>query len=146
MIQQRLVDRLTQYWDHLRKDAPIPEFSSFSKSAIQDIWDSCIIMTAQPTAEGGLPQFQFKELGSKVRALFPNDPIGQYFTAGAKVFPAARIMRRLPDVYRVPPPIIEESQFVTDKSKIVKFRSCLVPFGRDGKVSHVLVGLSWREF
>mgnify|MGYP000247503108 CR=1 FL=1 len=146
MLQQRLTDRLVKYWENLRKEGETPDYALFNKMAIQDIWDGCIVMQAQPVAAGAAPRFQFREMGEKTLSLFAQDPTNQYFSVGARVFPAARIMRRLPEVIASPGPLVDEGQFVTEKSKVVKFRSCLVPFSKEGKITYVVVGLSWREF
>ena len=45
-----------------------------------------------------------------------------------------------------PKPLVDIGQFISENNKVVKFRSCLLPFGKDGVVTHVLAGLSWREF
>ena len=39
--EQRLTQRLTQYWDRLRKETPLPEISKFNSNAIAEIWDFC---------------------------------------------------------------------------------------------------------
>jgi hypothetical protein len=72
--------------------------------------------------------------------------VGEVFTTKQRHYPAARIMARLEEVWSNPAPLYDEGQFVSPTHKTVKFRSCLLPFGQGEEVSHILVGLSWREF
>lgn len=104
------------------------------------------MLEIQPSVEGAPAKFKFKEMGPKAASLFDKDPTGEYYSSGAKVIPAARIMRKLNEIFGHNAPLYDEGQFVTQKNKVVKFRSCIVPFGRDGRVTHAVVGLSWREF
>jgi hypothetical protein len=146
MEPQRLTDRLVNYWNLIRKEAPMPEFSHFNKSAVDDIWQQCMLFTVQPTAEGAAPVVNFYAVGEKVRALYTRDMTGQSITAGQKHFQGAALVKRIGDVIGKPEPLFDQGQFVNERSKIVKYRSCMLPFGAEGKVTHVVIGLSWREF
>ena len=45
-----------------------------------------------------------------------------------------------------PTPLLDTGQFVSETSKVIKFRSCLLPFGTEERITHVVVGFSWREY
>lgn len=143
----RLIDRLTTYWNMLRKDAPVPEFVQFNISAIEDVWGQCVLFTVQPCAPGQNPSVNFYRVGEKIKSLYGQDMTGRSVSGGQKHFQGAAIVRRVNDLITTPAPVYDSGQFVNDRSKVVKYRSCLLPFGgRDGKVTHVVAGLSWREF
>lgn len=141
----RLTDRLTNYWNLIRKDAVMPEFAHFNMSALSDIWQQCILFTVQPAASGSPASVSFYMLGDQVKSIY-GDMSGRTMHSGMKHFQGASIVRRMDEVIASPQIILDQGQFVNDRSKIVKYRSCLLPFGKDGKVTHVLAGLSWREF
>jgi len=143
---QRLIDRLTTYWNMIRKDAPIPEFVQFNISAIEDVWAQCVLFTVQPTAEGKQPNVNFYTVGDKVRPLY-GDIAGKSVSTAQRNFQGAAIIRKMGDVITSPQPLYDSGQFVNERSKVVKYRTCLLPFGnREGKITHVVAGLSWREF
>jgi hypothetical protein len=147
MSEQRLVERLTKYWDGLRKDANIPEFSQFNISAVEDIWGQCVLFSMQPTVGGKAPSVNFQQVGEKVKLLYGQDMTGSVVNANQKHLQGATLVRKLGEVVHTPSPIYDSGQFVNERSKVVKYRSCLLPFGnRDGKVTHIVAGLSWREF
>ncbi|MFZ4126204.1 MAG: hypothetical protein ACOYJ2_09105 [Rickettsiales bacterium] len=146
MESQRLTDRLVAYWNLIRKESVMPEFAHFNKSAIADIWQQCMLFTVQPTADGVPPIVNFYGVGEKVKSLYTKDMTGQTITTGQKHFQGAALIKRIADVIAKPEPLFDQGQFVNERSKIVKYRSCMLPFGTDNRVTHVVVGLSWREF
>ena len=144
--EQRLAERLLSYWNILRKDEQMPDFSHFNASAIEDIWQNCVLFTVAPSVDNKTAALNFYQIGDKLSGIYAASMVGRSFTAGQKHFQGAAIVRRMEQILDKPEPITDVGQFINEKSKIVKFRSCLLPFGRNGKVTHVITGLSWREF
>lgn len=145
-MEHRLTERLIGYWENLRKADKMPDFTHFNISAIDDIWQQCILFTVQPSAEGKANSLVFSQVGEKVRALYSDDMVGRSFTTSQRHFQAAAIVRKLENVITNPSTLIDIGQFINEQGKIVKYRSCLLPFGRDGKVTHVVVALTWRQY
>jgi hypothetical protein len=144
MHEQRVTSRLMKYWDNLRKDAEIPAFAKFNSAAVEDIWGQCMLFMVNPGQ--GKKHYTFYRVGDAVRKMYQEDVVGQVLTPHHASFKGANIIKRIDEVIAHPTPVFDEGQFINKKSKMVKFRSCLLPFGNDDKVSHVIVGLSWREF
>lgn len=142
----RLTDRLTNYWNLLRRDTVMPEFAQFNLSAISDIWQQCILFTVQHGAGDKPHSVSFYMLGEQAKTIYGGDMSGRTMFSGMKHFQGASIVRRMDDIIAKPEILQDQGQFVNERSKIVKYRSCLLPFGKDNKVTHILAGLSWREF
>lgn len=86
-------------------------------------------------------------VGDKVRALYGQDMTGNIVHAGQKHLHGANLVRKLDEIIAMPMPIFDSGQFVNDRSKIVKYRTCLLPFSNhSGQVTHILAGLSWKEY
>ncbi len=146
MHQKRLTDRLTSYWDLLRKDQPIPEFSKFNNASIADVWDHCMLFSVNPVSEGKA-SYTFYRMGDKVKALYGGDLSGSTLNPKQSMFKGAAVIKRIDQILEKPEPMSDQGQFINDNSKVIKYRSCLLPFGgNDGNVTHIIVGLSWREF
>ncbi|MES2985033.1 MAG: PAS domain-containing protein [Pseudomonadota bacterium] len=146
MIEHRLGDRLTTYWDTIRKDEPMPDFTHFNTSAISDIWQQCILFTLSPLVENKPAVLNFYMIGESLRTLYSSDMVGRSFSSSQRHFQGAALVRRVEEMIANPQPISDVGQFINERSKVVKYRSVMLPFGRGGKVTHVVVGLSWREF
>lgn len=91
-------------------------------------------------------RYLYSEIGRNVESVFSYNPLNTYFSTSMQIMPAAKLMRRMDTLTVHSEPVIDEGHFVNEKSKTIKFRSCLLPFGSNGQLTHVLVGLSWREF
>lgn len=144
MHEQRLVQRLTNYWEMLRSDQTIPDYAKFNVSAVQDIWAHCILFLVRPDNP---PTVNFYNVGDQARLLYGPDIVGRTMNPRQRHYPGAMVVRRVGELVANPAPIYDEGQFINERSKVVKYRSCLLPFGdRQGKVTHVVAGLSWREF
>jgi hypothetical protein len=146
MNEHRLPDRLIGYWNNLRKESPMPDYSHFNASSIADIWQSCVLFTVSPAVENKPFVLNFYQVGDKVREVYGKDMIGRSFNTAQRHFQGAAIVRHIDSIIESPAPLTDTGQFINERNKVVKYRSCMLPFGRDKKVSHVIVGLSWREF
>lgn len=145
MLEKRLDDRLTKYWELLKKDEILPAFGKFNSAALDDIWDSCVLFSVNKSNSDN-KSYTFYRMGDKVRKLYNEDLTGNTLKPKQKAIKGATIVQRIDDVVTQLIPIHDSGQFVNDNQKIVKFRSCLLPFGTENEVTHVVAGLSWREF
>ena len=131
----------------LKKDNIIPNFAQFNAAAIGDIWPNCIVFEVLPGVENQPPNLSAQTIGSNLRSIYANEMLGKAFNATHSHFRNAKIMEHTQDVITAKMHALSEGQYVNDNNKIVKFRACLLPFGnKDAKVTHILVGLSWREY
>ncbi len=145
--EHRMAERLITYWNNLRKEAPMPDYAHFNASAIADIWQQCILFTVAPEVDSKPHVLNFYQIGDQLRGIYGSDMLGQSFNTAQRHFQGAAVVRRVEQIIATPAPLSDVGQFINEKSKVVKYRSCLLPFGgRDGKVSHVVAGLSWREY
>ncbi len=145
-VDHRLTDRLTNYWNLIRKESVMPEFAHFNHSAISDIWQQCILFTVQAATSSTPHSVNFYMMGERAKAMYSSDMSGRTMYPGMNHFQGASIVRRVEDIINAPQAVYDQGQFVNERSKVVKYRSCLLPFGKDGKVTHILAGLSWGEF
>lgn len=146
MNEHRLADRLITYWNNTRKDLPIPDFAHFNSSSIADIWQQCVLFTVSPEVENKPFVLNFYQVGDQLKGVYGKDMIGRSFNTSQRHFQGAAIVRRMEEIITKPAPITDLGQFINEQSRVVKYRSCMLPFGRDGRVTHVLIGLSWREY
>lgn len=146
MEEKRLTVRLMDYWQRLKKEAALPDYAHFRSGSIDDIWPNCMVLMAEPAASG--QQFRFHYVGAKLEDVCGKELSGQIAHQRMQALVAAtKIVRKIDEVYSSKLPVLDEGQFVNKKSKIVKYRAILLPFGNETVgVTHAIVGLSWREF
>jgi hypothetical protein len=127
MEDKRLTKRLIDYWDRLKKELPLPAWEQFNIEGLADVWGKCCVWRVE-VAES--PEIR-----------------PQYMYEYAQQFAGARITKRVNEVVQNRAPLFDEGTYVNERNKTVKYRSCLLPFGtKEGKVTHIVLGLSWRSF
>lgn len=123
----------------------MPSFSQFNSSAISDIWQQCVLFVVQPMSERGIT-LNFHEVGDKLQGIYNKSMLGTSFNPAHRHFQGASIVGKVDKMLADLAPLLDSGQFVNSNGKVVKYRSCLLPFGKGGVVTHVIAGLSWREF
>ncbi len=147
MHEKRLTARLESYWNLVRKDAPLPQYAQFNQGAIDDLWQKCMLLAMQPSASK--PVFRISSVGHELTGLLGHDLVGREVSRAAlRDFGGGKIATKVDDVVVACSPVFDDGKFVNkNTNKIVKYRACLLPFGADSEhISHILMGLSWREF
>lgn len=147
MHEQRLTTRLISYWEQIKGASTYPSYQQLNPSALDEIWDNCLAMQAQPSVGEKRP-YTYVHCGSLISQAIGKDLRGQTMTTNMKFFPGAKIIKRIDEVVAQasPSPLLDDGQFVNDAGKVVKYRACLLAFGANGVVTHVVIGVSWRAF
>src|SRR5690606_10700548 len=132
MQENRLTHRLMHYWNQLRGDSLLPRFGAFNPAPVQDLMEHCFILEVLPSH--GIPSFRYDYCGHAIKKVLGKDLTGQMLTANMRFFPGARIVKRIDEVARLQTglPLLDEGQFVSDTAKIIKYRACMVAFGKEG--------------
>lgn len=148
MEDQRLTKRLMEYWNRLRREALLPQWAQFNAGAMQDIWGQCCVWSVTfADISAAVNQFTFEYVGDSAQQALGKDMTGTMFMSTQQKFPGARIVTRIEETVKRALPINDEGTFVNEHNKVVKYRSCLLPFGtKDGRVTHIVLGLSWKAF
>ncbi len=131
---------MLHYWNRLRGDKPMPEIQHLNTSVIEDLWPNCFRIGIK----GSLYKFDY--MGAPIIAICGQDMTGREINTQVKHFPST-LTKELPDVIKTQSAIEGEGHFLTSDGKMVKYRSCFLPFGNEKRgVTDVVVGLSYRMF
>lgn len=146
IYDRRLVDRLKKYWDRMKGTETAPIFSRFNGNAIQDVWDCCL--SIKVVKSGKIKIYQCQEVGQKLKVAFGKELKGKYFTSfdggGTLNKGFLKFLDYSVDVKEF---VVSQGQFVNSKSKVVKYRDCIMPFvDLKGEIKLLIVGVSWRSF
>ena len=145
MYEQRLTHRLTNYWTKINH-GELPLNESFNGAAVADVWANCLHIELIPL-DSNRVTYRYLTMGAALLEAYGRDMTGQQVQSRQMDFPGGRILQRLDDVIVNPVPSTDEGQFINDKNKVVKYRACLLPLGNHlKKVTHVIVGISWKAF
>lgn len=172
MQDKRLTLRLTEYWNSLRGDRALPEWEKFNNNEFADIWQQCCGWRVE-AGEGNTIVFTYDHVGDQIKQAIGDDLSGKQFTTSSRIlpgapmtrnlvgaglaeqmfasdfkgFPVAGIVKKIDRVINKQAPVIDEGRFDNPERKTVRYRSCLMPFGdTDGKVTRIVLGLSWKMY
>lgn len=145
MHDQRLVNRLQNYWDLIRRGKPLPEIVQLNPSSIDDMWQQC--MQLEVSTKAGPPSYRYTHMGEKLIPMFGRDMTGQVLDTRMNQYPYNIISAKMDGVLKSKEYVIGEGHFMNERGRVVKYRACWMPFGNEAKgVTHVVVGLSDREY
>ena len=146
MLDKRLTNRLLEYWDDLRKERALPDIMHFNSSMMEDVWSHCFKLKVEPISSHKA-NYYYDFCGKDIVDMCGKDFSGNQVNAATHMFPGAGIIRRIDTLLGAPFPVTEDGQVVTDGGKMIKFRSCLLPFGTQQKmVTHVIGAVSWKAY
>jgi hypothetical protein len=148
MEDKRLTRRLTDYWDRLRKDNPLPQWAQLNTGAISDVWGQCSVWRVEIGRQAtDSIAYTYEYVGKNTKEAMGTDMTGELFLTKFRNFPGVKLTKNIDSVVKNRVPEYDEGSFINEKQKLVKFRSCLLPFGTtEGRVTHILLGLSWKAF
>lgn len=142
--EQRLTKRLLGYWEILQKDKIIPQIERFNSAAVEDIWHQCITLSVD-TRRATI--FKIENMGSHIVAIHGNDISGNIVDAATMMFPGSAMHKQLLGVVASAHYQKADGMFLNEKSEMVKYRACYLPFGSEQKgVTHIIVGLAFSAF
>lgn len=143
---RRLSTRLVHYWERLRTGQEIPLIQKLNISAISDLWISCLQLRLE-RSHNGFNSYIYEYIGKNITALYGEDLTLRFAHSKMPGLPGTELLKTVDHAVRDIAPALEEGQFRSTRGALVKYRACALPFS-DAKraVSHVVVGLSWKEF
>lgn len=147
MQEQRLTTRLISYWEKIKGENYLPVYDKINPSAIEELWNNCLCLRADPAGVDSFA-YTYVHCGQEITKAIGKDLRGQRMTTNMKFFPGAKIIKRIDEVAKQaqPTPLLDDGQFVNEKNQIIKYRACLLAFGSQKTITHVVVGVSWRAF
>jgi hypothetical protein len=146
MYEKRLTFRLISYWEKLN-NGTLPFAQSFNSTAVSDVWPSCMMVSIAPSTQPGHYAYRYEYVGPELVKAYGRNMTGEQVQSRQKDFPGGKILEKMDMLIKNPLPMTDEGQFVNDSSKIIKYRSCLLPLGSHaGSVTHIVAGVSYRAF
>lgn len=145
--EKRLVNRLHKFWQMMKQeDEEIPEFSKFNQNKIADMWENCVLFSV--VNDGLVKMYHCEYVGLNLKSAFGKDLTGKYTNSKNQYEPPGRkFIEYLDKCLADKEFIMSQGSFVNDEDRIVKYRDCIMPFrSYDGKITHIVAGVSWKAF
>lgn len=144
--ERRITQRLMSYWTELKGNRPFPDETEIKPEELQDIWDSCFLVTV--ARKNNSLRFQYSYLGEAIlEAYGSGDMTGQEVYADLMDASHKEILEKFHAVVNGGEPVSLESEFTNRQNVLIKFRQCLMPLGNgSGEITYILGGMKWKAF
>jgi hypothetical protein len=106
-------------------------------------WEDCFIVQTHDIARG--KDYHYTYIGSNIIKAYGEDLTGvsvHSFTSPQ----ADNLALKYEEVLATQVPIINEGDFVNAKNIRVRYRQCLVPLGRNGKVDTIIGAMRYKMY
>ncbi len=147
--ERRLVNRLLSYWKRIQGDKAVPPIHKFSNEAVADLWDFCFCVRIEGRVRSSKSaiMYTYTHMGRELQGAMGKNMVGKTVSSRIRSLHGISVLKQLDACLQAEEPIQSGGQFVSHESKVVKYRMCALPFGKEkGHITHIVVGLSWRSF
>lgn len=145
MQEKRLIERLKQHWLSLKGDGVMPDMRQLNPDMISDLWGRCLVLEVVHNPANRAALYSYDYMGKDIITAYGSDLTDHYVNVHMHNFPGWQVLQSIDKMLAQPDVYEAEGSFVADTHKVVKYRAILLPFGSEKKMTHVLVGLSWKE-
>lgn len=144
-IERRVTNLLNEFWKYTcQEDAPPrQEVLEAIPQIIQDVWGACFVVSVESLAEGA-NNYTYNHLGRDIHYACTEE-LGVKESPPMAGIQASRLHRFYEHVITYRQPVTVESELLSSKGKVVKFRQCLMPFvNHKNEVTAILGGMRFR--
>lgn len=143
-LHHRSHEIFAAYWEDLRKGRPFPRESEIDPDAINDIWESCFLISNDDVTRRIGYRYSF--LGRDLLGAFGDDVTNH--DAALRLLSTARVpnARKFDEVLHNKHPVIDEASFVNLMGMHVRYRACLLPLGNNNEVTHIIGCMRWKAY
>ncbi|MCI5050430.1 MAG: PAS domain-containing protein [Rickettsiales bacterium] len=143
---KRINEFLMEYWVQKKGDRAFPLESEMDPSEMDDIWDSCFLVRIEDI-EGA--KYKYSYLGESLVEAYGDD-IGNKEICEKLIYPTSMsLIHKFDEVVNTKQPVNEDSEFTNTKGMLIKFRSSMLPLGKDDapdEVAFIIGGMKWKAY
>ncbi len=145
MIEQRLTFRMTDHWNRIKNGNAVPAIQAFNPQNLDTLWYKCLQVSVIGNADKH--DYIYDYVGEELIDIFGKNLTGQKVTSKLHFLPAKQMIMKMDEIINDPKPLTLDGQFIDEKNRTIKYRSCLLPFGSNAQnITHFVIGISWNSF
>ena len=143
-MHHRSHEILQDYWDKIRGDKLMPTEGEIDPDELGDIWPSCFLICIDDvTRRVG---YRYSYMGDKLIEAYGDDISNPEVAERLISTGSLPIIKKFDEVILEQKPIIDESEFVNLKGLNIRYRTCILPLGQAGKITHLLGCMRWKLY
>lgn len=144
--EKRINEKIQSYWESMKGDRAFPKEADINPEDIEDIWDSCFLVHVDPHKDD--QEFKYTYLGQSLVEAYGDD-LNNREICERLVYPSnMSLVHKFKEIIATKAPVTEDSEFTNTKGMLIKFRSCMLPLGKedDSSVQYIIGGMKWKAF
>ena len=143
LAERRITLRLIAYWEKMRNGRDMPEQEEIIPADLHDLWENCFLVRVKDAKKS---DYHYTYLGDAIkRAYFggtlQNDDIDKLVSLAAP-----KMGEDFGQVLASGKPLVNEGEFCNLDNETVRYRQCILPLGKNGRVHAMLGGMRFRIF
>ncbi len=143
--EHRYHSRLQKYWEELRGDKHFPKESDINPDELQDIWDSCFLISIDDvTRRLG---YRYSYMGHELMEAYGNGDGGTGVSSTLISTDNTPMVHKFNEAVNGKKPVTDEAEFVNQRHVNIRYRTCILPLGTaEGEVTHLLGCMRWKMY
>jgi len=147
--EQRINEKLLSYWEEKKGSRLFPLESEINPDELEQVWDSCFLVSvdAAHVAMNGSP-YHYIYLGQSLVDAYGDD-LGNRQVCEQLIYPGnMSLIHHFDEIVTTKQPANDESEFKNINNMLIKYRSCMMPLGKDNsdEVAYIIGGMKWKAF
>ena len=143
-LHHRSHEKLNGYWKAISNGRPFPPENEINPDELADIWDSCFLVAVDVVAKRSGYRYSF--LGERLIEAYGDDVRNPEVATQLISTANPSTAKKIDEVIQSQKPVVDEAEFVNSKGISIRYRSCLLPLGQAGKVTHVIGCMRWKLY
>jgi len=141
-LEHRSHQRLRTYWEGLKGGRPFPREDEIDPDTLRDIWDSCFLISIDDVTHR--LGYRYSYLGKDLILAYGDDVKDPNIAMQMLSTVSAPMVQKFDEVREKKTPVVDEAEFVNLKHFNIRYRTCILPLGRDGEITHLIGCMRWK--
>jgi len=143
-LHHRFHEKLKDYWGKLASGRPYPSESEIDPDSLSEIWPSCFLISIDDvTRRLG---YRYSYLGEDLIEAYGDDVKNPDVALRLISTASIPIVKKFDEVVSRQKPVVDESEFINLKGLRIRYRTCMLPLGQSGHVTHIIGCMRWKLY
>jgi hypothetical protein len=143
-LHHRFHEKLISYWQLIAAGRDYPAESEVDPEQLAEIWPSCFLISIDDvTRRLG---YRYSYLGDDLVEAYGDDVKNPDVALRLISTASLPIVKKFDEVVSSQKPVVDESEFINLKGLKIRYRTCMLPLGQSGQVTHIVGCMRWKLY
>lgn len=140
--ERRATFQLIRYWEEMRADRTLPVEDDLDPDhdVLRNIWGQCFVVQVRDFEK---LDFNYTYLGPDIIDAYRDDQL-EGGNDRIVSLTATKLMDMYQQLVETKRPIVHMGEYTNPAGTLIKFRQCMLPFGKNGRVDVILGHMTYQ--